>query len=142
MPDPVYLQTRRLGIRATVVQVTSVSANPETGVRTQTDTLTNVRNVVKEPTAYSRLIRSQATQQDIGSTTFIFWTRDIPSITRLEVEDYIVCGGVKYQVVTSSLEYNSLVITAKEIVGEVPIQEVKLDVNQSMLSDEVSSEVV
>lgn len=141
MPDAAYALTRREGRTATIVQVPSVAADPETGAREQVSVVTNVRNVVKEPTAYSRILRAQATQQDVGTTTFIFWTRDIPAITRLEVEDYIIMGGVKHMVVTSAIERTSLVVTAKEIVGDEPTQEISLDLSQSMLSENATPTV-
>lgn len=83
--------------------------------------LTNVRLAVKEPTPYSRAIAAKAAQQDVGATTFIFWTRDV-TFRRLTVEDYIVADGEKFQVVTCSVENTSIVVTANHYVGAVPKQ--------------------
>src|SRR3972149_4016122 len=121
MPDAAYSATRRRGRRATVVRLLSTTANPETGERDMQTELHNIRLVVKEQTSYGRVIKAKACQQDIGNTTFIFWTRDV-TFNRLDSEDYIVYDGVKHQVVNSVVEETSLVVTAIEVVGAVPKQ--------------------
>jgi hypothetical protein len=131
MPDVGYSLTRRLGHPVTVVRVPATAVNPRTGLRDMTTLLTNVRNVVKEPTAYSRLIKANAVQQTVGATTFLFWVTDVP-FTRLEAEDYIIVDDVKFQVVTSSLENTTLVVTADEIVGAVGKQQVVMDVGNTI----------
>lgn len=141
MSDAAYKATRRKGKRATVVRVSSRTVDPLTGVKDDITTVTNIRLVVKEQTSYGRVIKARAAQQDVGSTTFIFWTRDVP-FTRLKVEDYIIMDGVKHQVVSSVVEDTSLVITANEIVGVVPKQEMTLSVSNSLSVDQTVPTVV
>lgn len=120
-PDSGYSLTRRKGSRATVVQLTSTAANPQTGEREMNIVVTNVRWVVKETTSYGRIYRAQSVQQDVGSTTFLMWVKDTP-FDYLRPEDYIIFDGLKYQVVTSALEDTTLVITAREVVRALPKQ--------------------
>ena len=138
MADAAYKLTRRKGRRATVVRVSSRTVDHLTGAKSDNTEVINVRLVVKEQTAYSRVIRAQATQETVGSTTFIFWTRDVP-FTRLNVEDYIIMDGIKHQVVTSVVEDTSLVVTAKEIVGVVPKQEMTLSLSNSLGVDQANT---
>lgn len=142
MPDMAYFETRRKGRRATIVQVGDVTANAETGARVGATTVTNVRLVVKEQTQYSRIIKAQACQQNVGMTTFIFWTRDIPTIVRLDVEDYIIMGGVKHNVVSSVVEENAFVVTATEHQGAVGKQQITLGVSNSLGVDQTNTPVV
>lgn len=142
MADMAYFETRRKGQRTSIVQVGTVTANPETGARVGGTTVTNVRLAVKEQTQYSRIIRAQACQQDVGMTTFIFWTRDVPLITKLTVEDYIIRDGVKYNIVSSVVEDTSLVITATEQAGAVGKQEINLGVSNSLSVDQTNNPVV
>lgn len=139
MADIAYFETRRKGRRTTIVQVGEVTANPETGERVGATTVTNVRLGLKEQTQYSRIIKAQACQQNVGMTTFIFWTRDIPSITRLDVEDYIIRDGVKYNVVSSVVEDTALVVTATEQQGAVGKQEMQLLLGTSLSLDQTNT---
>lgn len=141
MADAAYQLTRRQGRRAVLVKVTSVGVDYETGERTQNATPINVRRVVRQPINYSRLIKAQATQQDIGDTLFIFWSPDIPGFTRLEVEDYIIMDGVKFQVRGSALEGTAFVVFAKEISGEEAPQVFSQSVSQTMLSEDADPTV-
>ena len=141
MPDVAYSLTRRKGRRVTVVQVNGITANPETGERTMDTTVTNVRLVVKEPTSYGRLIKAQCAQQDSGETTFIFWSRDV-DFTRLDVEDYIICNMVKHQVVTSSLEDTTLIVTAKEVRGAVGKQVITVSASNSLNPTQTLDETI
>jgi len=118
MPDAAYSLTRRKGIPVTIVDIHGVTADPKLGTRVEDKTPTVIRLVVKEPTSYARLIRAQAAQQDIGETTFIFWIGDISSIPRLTTEDYLIADNAKFQVVSTSVEDTSYIVTAKEVVGE------------------------
>lgn len=113
--DGAYALTRRHGTTATVTRLATSTANPETGENTDTVTNNTFRRVVKQPTQYHRIYRAQATQQDVGETTFIFWLKDVQSyFTRLRQEDYITFGGKRYNVVTSVVEETALVVTARE----------------------------
>lgn len=139
MPDAAYAATRRKGKRATVVRLLSTVADPETGARDMQTELYNIRLVVKEQTSYGRVIKAKAVQQDVGFTTFIFWTRDVTFI-RLDVEDYIIMDGLKHQVVNSVVEDTSLVVTANEIVGAVPKQVLEALAAQSLSLNDGTAE--
>lgn len=142
MADVAYFETRRKGRRTTIVQVGSVTANPETGARVGATTVTNVRLGLKEQTAYHRIVKAQACQQDVGMTTFIFWTRDVPAITKLTVEDYIIRDGVKYNVVSSVIEDTALVVMATEQAGAIGKQEMQLAADNSLSLDQTNDPVV
>lgn len=115
--DAAYALTRRKGKPGVITQVLDSSANPETGQQIDTVKETSVRWMVKEPTSYTRIFRAQATQQDVGNTTFIMWSNDVPDITRLKQEAYIVFDdGIRYEVISSVIEETSFVVTANEIV--------------------------
>lgn len=113
--DGAYALTRRRGVTGTVTRLGTSSANPETGAITDTTTTNTFRWVVKQPTQYHRLYRAQATQQDVGETTFIFWLKDVEAyFSRLRQEDFITFEGTRYNVVTSVVEETALVVTARE----------------------------
>lgn len=115
--DGAYALTRRRGTTASVTRVTAATANAETGAITQTEVTTTHRWVAKEPTRYGRLYRANATQQDIGDTTFIFWLTDVAAnFSKLTQEDYITQGDIRYEVVTSTVEETALVVTCREMV--------------------------
>lgn len=115
--DGAYALTRRRGAAGTVSRLTASSANPETGAKTDTIVTTSLRWVYKEPTRYARLFRAQMAQQRIGDTTFVIWLPDVEAIfTSLRQEDYITFGGKRFEVVSSSIEDNAFVVTAREFV--------------------------
>lgn len=113
--DGAYALTRRRGRLATVTRLTMNRAVPETGVRSDITEETIVRWAVKQPTAYHRLFRAEATQQRVGDTTFIFWLPDVQaSFTKLRQEDYITQDGVRYNVVSSTIEDNAFLVMVSE----------------------------
>lgn len=113
--DGAYALTRRRGKTATVTRLTDHSADPETGDKTPTTADTTVRWMFKQPTQSFRLYRADQTQTDIGDTTFIMWLRDVKAdFTKLTPEDSITYEGVTYKVVTSVVEDEGLVVTARE----------------------------
>lgn len=138
--ETAYRLTRRKGRRVTVCEVTGSTVDPTTGRRSVAMNTHNVAKVVVEPTAYSRIVRAQAAQQDWGPTTFIFWTRDI-TFRRLTVDSYFAVDGAKYQVVASSVEDDGLIVMTKELVGDVPQPVVTANVTNSLgLSGDVVQE--
>jgi hypothetical protein len=113
--DSTYEITRKRGVPATIRQLSTTSADPLTGDRTDVTIDTVVRNVVVEPTPYSRVISAKEVQQDVGATTVIFWAKDIPAITRLRQEDRIIVSAAEYNVVSSVLEETALVVTVNRV---------------------------
>jgi hypothetical protein len=113
--DGAYNLTRRRGKTATVTRLTGHSSDPETGAQTPTTVTTTVRWMSKDPTQYSRLFRAQQTQTDIGDTTFTMWLPDVSAtFTTLTQEDYITYDGVKYEVVSATIEGNGFLVTARK----------------------------
>ncbi len=114
--DAAYALTRREGSPGTVTRKTGeTSKDPETGDVVEVTTVTSLQWVVKEPTSYVRIVRSQATKQDVGGTTFTLWADDV-SFVKVDPDDYLTFGGVDYQVRSSSIERKAFVITADEVV--------------------------
>lgn len=114
-PDGAYNLTRRRGVSATITRLTGFTSNPQTGVKTPTTVGTTVRWVYKQPTQYSRIFRAEATQTRVGDTTFVMWLPDVSSVfTTLTQEDYVTYAGDRYEVVTSGVEDNAFVITARK----------------------------
>lgn len=111
--DAAYALTRRRGKTGTITRITGTASDPETGAKTPTESVTTIRWMFKQPTAYSRLLRADATQQRIGETTFIIWLKDV-TFTRVSQSDYITYEGIRYEVLTSTIEDTGLVITANE----------------------------
>lgn len=116
--DGAYALTRRRGVAATVTRLLTTLANPETGDIADTVQTLNFRRVVKQPTAYHRIFRAQATRQDFGETSFIFWLKDVASyFTRLSQDDYITMNGVRYDVIATTVEETALVVMARETLA-------------------------
>jgi hypothetical protein len=138
MASPAYAATRRYGRRSTLCVVGSVTTNAETGARTVNETTINLRRVVMEATKYGRLQRAKGADQDCGETTFIIWTKDCPTVTKLTQESYIMRDGARYNVITCDVEDDGLVITARVIEGATGKQEITLDVGNNLgLTDSV-----
>ena len=113
--DGGYAITRRRGSTGTITRLTGFSADPQTGEKTPTEVVTTVRWMFKQPTQYHRLFRAEATQTRVGDTTFIIWLPDVEdTFTTLSQEDYVTYGGERYDVVSSGVEDNAFVITARK----------------------------
>lgn len=113
--DGVYALTRRRGLSGTARRLTDTTADPRTGVRSDTTVDTTVRYMVKQETTFSRLFRAQQTQQRVGEATFVIWIPDVDSVfTELTQEDRIIYQGKTYEVWSSSVEDTALVVTARE----------------------------
>ena len=112
--DGAYALTRRRGESATVTRLTGFSADPETGNKTPVEATTTVRWMFKQPTQSYILYRAEQTQTQVGDTTFIMWLRDVKAdFTKLTKQDKITYGGVDYQPITSVVEDQGLVVTAR-----------------------------
>ena len=114
--DAAYEITRRARKAVVVTRVTDTSSDPETGLKTPVIALTIVRNTKIEPTRYTQLLRSDATNQRIGSTTIIMWTKDL-DFTELTTADHITvtATGKKFEVIESSVEDTTFMVTVEEI---------------------------
>jgi hypothetical protein len=59
----------------------------------------------------------------------------------LNTEDYIICDGDKFQVVTAQIEETSFVVTAKQVIGTVGKQVVELSAETDMGLESDAAEV-
>ena len=115
--DPTYATVLRRGKRGVIKRVATSTADPKTGIRTDTPAPDiKVRRMHKEPTTNTRLYRAKAADQDIGETTFIMTVRDVkrqlPAL-RLTQEAFIEWQGSRYEVVSDVVEdETSYVVTA------------------------------
>lgn len=113
--DAAYALTRRRGKSATITRLTSQTADPLTGEKTPVEAETVVRWVFKQPTQFMRLYRAEQTQTRVGDTTFVIWLPDVEAtFTALTQEDRVTYQGDKYEVVSSSIEDNAFIITARK----------------------------
>lgn len=117
--DAAYALTRREGTQGTVTVFSDAGYNfdEETGAETGGETVHTVRFMVKDPTKYSRILRANAVEGNIGETTFVMWLTDVKSkFTRLDGEDFITFNGERYDVVTFTIEdKTSIVVTANQV---------------------------
>lgn len=117
--DAAYALTRREGKQGTVTKFSDAgySFDPKTGDETGGETVHTIRFIAKEPTKYSRIIRANAAEGNIGQTTFVMWRNDTKSkFSRLDGEDFITFEGERYDVVTFAIEANTAVIvTANQV---------------------------
>jgi len=107
-----------------------------TGIKRVVKSVTNLRRAVVVPSRIDRVAQQtisliSANKQfvtgghyDMGQRDFIIDRRDIPALPELTADDWIVYNRRKYQVKTvESFEVDAgWVITARELVGEVPEQ--------------------
>jgi len=117
--DVAYALTRRDGEPGTVTTFSDASYNfdEETGEETGGEIVHTIRFMVKEPTKYSRILRANAVEGNIGQTTFVMWEKDTKSkFTRLDGEDFITFGDERYDVVSFSIEdKTAVVVTANQV---------------------------
>lgn len=135
MNNAAYAATRRRGVPVSVSICSAPTVDEQTGAKVLNVVTHNVRLVVQEPTIYSRLVRARAAQTDVGEVTFIFWTKDI-SFQRLTPEDYIISAGQRFDVVTSSLESDGLIITTRLNDGNTGKQSVAASATNSLGLDQ------
>lgn len=118
--DAAYALTRREGTPGTVSVFSDAGYDFDeaTGEETGGETIHAVRFMVKDPTKYSRIIRANAVEGNIGETTFVMWLNDVKAkFTRLDGEDFIMFNDERYDVVTFTLEdRTSVVVTANQVV--------------------------
>jgi len=118
--DAAYALTRREGTQGTVTVFSDAGYNfdEETGGETGGEVIHTVRFMVKDPTKYSRIIRANAVEGNIGETTFVMWLNDVKAkFTRLDGEDFITFEDERYDVVSFTIENKtSVVVTADQVV--------------------------
>lgn len=135
-----YSFTRRHGKPGSIVRLINSSVNVDTGERVTTDHVTNLMYLARTPTSINRIVAANSAQRTVGETTFTIWTRDV-DFRELNTDDHFVQDGLKYQVVSSEVNEDCLVCTAKHISASDAVVTVTVDVTQSVgLGDEIEQE--
>lgn len=141
-----YALKRQYGGMIDVHKLLTSQTDVRTGLKVQTVTVTRVARAVVLPGHTARkvirgisLISANKTMvmggsYDAQSRDFIIECRDAPLLSTLTADDWIVYNGRKYQVVeVVSFEFNAAwVVTAKELVGEVPSQIFAVSVSETL----------
>jgi len=141
-----YALKRQYGGPIDVHKLTASTTDVRTGQRQQTVTVTRIARAPVLPGHTARkAIRGisliSANKEIVTGGTydsqkrdFIIDRRDAPNLSTLTADDWIVCDGRKYQVAeVDALEFNAAwVVTAKELVGEVPQQTIRVGVSENL----------
>lgn len=128
-----YSLKMEYGAYVVIYKLVSSSTDERTGTKTTDVTPFKVRRAVVLPNAIRRvdfkssaLIASnrefsQGGYGDSGTRSFIVDRRDVPTLPQLTADDWLVYDNRKFQVATvEELDVAGWLITAKELVGEVP----------------------
>lgn len=114
--SPAYAITRKRGKPGTIRRLTGTTTDDDNLTRSDVTTDTSVRFMFKTNTQYSRLFRATATQQRVGDVTFIVCLKDI-TFDSVQAEDKIIYGGQTFEVVSSDLQDDGLIVTARVYDG-------------------------
>jgi len=129
-----YALKRQYGGAIDIYKLTTSETNVRTGQKIAATTVTHVRRAIILPArSWRRVVRgiSSANKDflaggayDANSRDFIVDRLDAPTLTTLTADDWIVYRGRKYQVSeVEAFECDAgWILTAKELVGEVPQQ--------------------
>lgn len=131
-----YALKRDYGAQIDIYKLVNSTTDVRTGVKSVTKTVTHVRRAIVVPSRIDRIAQQtisliSANKQfvtggtwDTSQREFIVDRRDVPALPELTADDWIVFNNRKYQVKQiEAFEYDAgWVITAKELVGEVPEQ--------------------
>lgn len=151
----IYNLKQRYGGEISVYRLDSASTNYETGVKTATKTVYDIRRAVILPAAEMRRFFASISfisasksfvspgQQgwDQSQRGFIIDSRDIPGF-EFEPEDWIVYRDRRYDIVTAErLEYDTgWLIIGKEIKGANPEQIINLNVVDTLVVEQEALE--
>jgi len=136
MRQTLYALKRQYGERIDVYKLISTETDVRTGVKTLVKDLYPIHYGIVMPARSNRSGAKNVSEIaankefvfggtfDTSIRTFIIDRRDCPTLPLLNSDDWIVYSGNKYQINTvDSFEVNAgWVITAKQLVGEVPEQ--------------------
>lgn len=131
-----YSLKRDYGASIDIYKLVDSTTDVRTGEKQITKTVTHVRRAIVVPTKIDRIAQQTISlisankefvtggHWDASQRDFIIDRRDVPSLPELTADDWIVFNNRKYQVKTvEAFEYDAgWVITARELVGEVPEQ--------------------
>ena len=131
-----YQLKKDYGAPIDIYKLVASETDARTGEKVITKTVTHVRRAVVVPSRIDRIANQtisliSANKQfvtgghyDVNQRDFIIDRRDAPRLPELTADDWIVYNRRKYQVKTvEAFEVDAgWVITARELVGEVPEQ--------------------
>jgi hypothetical protein len=128
-PLTIYLLKRQYGGPISIYKLASSTTDARTGEKVVTTSVYPVKRAIVMPAGYTReraaLGRLAASgSRDVSERDFIIDRRDVSGLTDLTADDWIVYDSRKYQVkAVETCEFDAvMLITAKELVGEVPEQ--------------------
>jgi len=141
-----YALKRQYGGQIDVHKLNASETNARTGRKQQTVTVTRIKRAIVLPGHTARkairgisLISANKTlvtggTYDSQKRDFIIDRRDTPGLPALTADDWIVYQGRKYQVAeVDAFEFDAAwIVTAKELVGEVPQQTFRVGVSESL----------
>jgi hypothetical protein len=152
-PLVVYSLKRQYGGPIDIYHLVSSSTAAKTGVKTVSTTKYSVSRAIVMPAGYSRTrlpsIVGEANNviggsRDMSVRDFIVDRKDTTGLTTLNADDWIVYQSRKFQI--QSVEAYELdaawLITAKELVGEVPQQTYAATVDSELGLTETQSGTV
>ncbi len=131
-----YQLKKDYGAPIDIYKLVASETNVRTGEKVITKTVTHVRRAVVVPARIDRIAQRtisviSANKQfvtggtyDASQRDFIIDRRDVPALPELTADDWIIYNRRKYQVKTvEAFEVDAgWVVTARELVGEVPEQ--------------------
>lgn len=131
-----YSLKREYGAPIDIYKLVSTDTDVRTGMKTVVKTVTHIKRAPVLPARITRLVNQSislisANKQlvmggtyDSSKRDFIVDRRDAPNLTQLTADDWIVYDSRKWQIETiEEFEVRAgWIITAKELVGEVPEQ--------------------
>jgi hypothetical protein len=131
-----YQLKKDYGAPIDIYKLVASETDARTGEKVITKTVTHVRRAVVVPSRMDRIANQTISlisankefvaggHYDVNQRDFIIDRRDVPRLPELTADDWIVYNRRKYQVKTvESFEVDAgWVVTARELVGEVPEQ--------------------
>jgi len=147
-PLTVYMLKRQFGEQIDIYKLLGSETDVRTGAKVVTTTTYRVKRAIVFPAGYSRTRMPPVTSvtgfvasgsRDLSVRDFLVDRKDAKGLTSLTSDDWIVYKGKKYQV--KSLEAceidSAWLITAKELVGEVPQQVISVKADDGLRVDNV-----
>lgn len=137
-PLAVYVLKRQYGGPVDIYKLVSSETNVRTGVKDVITTVYHIKRAIILPAGYSRAKLSTGViggfpggLRDSNARDFIVDRKDAPQLESLTVDDWIVYKQRKYQIAkVEACEFDSSwLIASKELVGEVPQQEISKKVD-------------
>ena len=141
-PLAIYKLKRDYGAPIDIYKLTSSSTSSTTGVKTASVTVTHVKLAVVMPTSITRayVFASKMSKQhasavgnvDMNSLDFVVDRADTPLLTTISNDDWIVYQSRKYQIEKITVLESGWIVTANELVGEIPQQTISIKVDNSL----------